>query len=220
MSLWFWRDSRQTKSDVSRWWVRLVPKFGNESTDGWVGSGWSQSTATYTTDSTGPWLGWVQRLSRLQRRRFFGDFRLCRFGVRAIRTGNPYGSDGNFRLRTNFTRLAVSINGFRYTDTLFHFLAGLEGYDVFRRDFDRFAGSWVPRYAGLPLADFKHSEFPKFDAAIGRQRIDDRIEGPLHDFLRFDLGELCQLRDPFYDFFFCHEYRPPDDCETNAIPRD
>ena len=40
---WFWRDRIRPKSDVSRWWVSMVPKFGNESRDGWVGRGWSQS---------------------------------------------------------------------------------------------------------------------------------------------------------------------------------
>ena len=47
---WFSSESRGPKSDVSRWWVRLVPKFGNESTDGWVGRGWSQSAAKNKKD--------------------------------------------------------------------------------------------------------------------------------------------------------------------------
>ena len=37
---WFQRDSRRTKSDVSRWYVGLVPKFGNESrVEWWVVAG-------------------------------------------------------------------------------------------------------------------------------------------------------------------------------------
>lgn len=88
--------------------------------------------------------------------------------VRPIRIGNPGRNDGNCGLRASFTRFAVNIDGFRLPYTLFHFLAWLECHDVFRLDVDGFAGSRVPCFTRLTLADFKYAEFPKFNPAIGR----------------------------------------------------
>ena len=158
----------------------------------------------------------LQRLSRLQRRIGLRLFVICRLVVRAIRTCGSGRCGGG--LRANFTRFAAGIDRFCRSDSLFHFFAGLERHDVFRFDLDRFAGPWVSGLAGLPLAHFKHAELTQLDTPFGRERVDDGVEGPLDDVFGFELGEFCPLGDQLYDFFFCHENRPPDDCATNAIP--
>src|SRR5262249_33736740 len=72
-------------------------------------------------------------------------------------------------------------------DALFHLLAWLERDYGFRLDIDALTRA---RIAGLPrLAplDLENAEITQFNSPLGKQRVNDRIESLLHDFLGLEL---------------------------------
>ena len=52
--------------------------------------------------------------------------------------------------------------------------------------------------------DLKHPEVSEFDPPVRDQRVDDRVERPLDDFLGLQLGQLGPLGNPPDDLFLGH----------------
>jgi len=86
----------------------------------------------------------------------------------------------------------------------FHVFARLKNHYVFLRHFDLVARLRIPRFTSRPLLDFEYTKITQFDSSFPDQRIHDRIEGLLNDFLRLLLSQTHFFGDRAYDVFFCH----------------
>src|SRR5262249_58788579 len=85
--------------------------------------------------------------------------------------------------------LKWKLRGIHLSNQLFHFLAGLERHDILGGDIDLVARARVPRLARGAFLDLEDAEVPQLDPALGYQRLDDRVEGPLDDVLRLELSQ-------------------------------
>jgi len=97
---------------------------------------------------------------------------------------------------------------FQFFDALFHLLAGLECDDELFWDKYFFARTGV---AGFPCGTpfyLKYAEIPEFDPLVLDQRIDDGIEGLLHDFLGLQLSQTDLFGNGLNNFFLRHDKVP------------
>ena len=78
---------------------------------------------------------------------------------------------------------------FKLFDSFFHLLARLEGDHVFFGHEHFVAGSGVARLAGGTPLHFKHAKISQLNPPLCHQRLDNRVEGLLHDLLRLELRQ-------------------------------
>src|SRR5262245_34007115 len=76
-----------------------------------------------------------------------------------------------------------------FADAFFHLLARLEGNDELLWHEDFIASARVPGLASSPAFYLENAEIPQLNAVIFHERLDDRIESLLDDFLGLQLRE-------------------------------
>src|SRR5262249_30866421 len=93
-------------------------------------------------------------------------------------------------------------------DALFHLLAWLERHHGFPLDIDALTPARISGPPRLAPLDLENAEITKFDSSFGKQRVNDRIESLLHDFLGLELSHAQGFRDLLDDFFLGHGPTP------------
>jgi hypothetical protein len=97
---------------------------------------------------------------------------------------------------------------FHFSHPLFHFLARLERDDEFLRYKHFVAGTRIPGLACGPTFYLENAEISEFNAVIFNERLDDRIERFLDDFLRLKLCQTDLFGDGFDNLFLGHVGSP------------
>jgi hypothetical protein len=125
------------------------------------------------------------------------------------RLAGTVGSVTTFRSGLGLAWFALGLVHERHlADTLFHFLAGLERYNVLGLHGDRFVGSRVACPPGFTAFDLEDPKVPKFDPSFAEQGLDDGVKCPLDDFLGLELSQLSTFSNLFDDFFLGHVSGP------------
>ena len=84
----------------------------------------------------------------------------------------------------------------------FHHFAGFERNDVLGGNFDHIARLWISGIARLAAFDFKHTEVAEFDPSILDERLDNRVECFLDEFLRQNFGDSEVFGNRTSNLFF------------------
>src|SRR5262245_26926829 len=99
-----------------------------------------------------------------------------------------------WRRLTRLARFGDAISHFgQPADFFFHFLARLECDNILRFNFDSGSGSRITSLTGFAPFDFENPEIPKLNSTFLDQRVDDRVERPLHNFFRLELREVSSF---------------------------
>ncbi len=124
--------------------------------------------------------------------------------VRALRVGQRFDRSVVIFIGIGVGFLKWKRLGIHLSNQFFHLLARLEGHHVLGGDIHLVAGAGVAGLARGTLLDLEDAEIPQLDPALGNQRLDDRIEGPLDDVLRLELGQIDILGNLLDDLFLGH----------------
>ena len=99
----------------------------------------------------------------------------------------------------------ASLIELQLTDSFFHLLTRLKGYDKLFRNIDAFSRAGIARFPCGSLLDLEHAEVPQLNAVLFNERFDDGFEGLLHDFFGLELGHPNRVRNRFNNVFLRHD---------------